>query len=250
MKLANQVAIVTGAAGAGIGHAAALALAQEGANVVVTDSHHQRPITIAEEIGSICKVTTLGLQCDVTDGQQVKDMVEKALDRFGTIDILVNNAGFDRVEPFVEMEEQTWELILNVNLRGNFYCTKAVLPTMIKQQRGRIINLSSIAAWVDTMDSVAYSAAKAGIASLTRALAREVGQYNITVNAIAPGIVMNPFLEKVVPREELEGMVKFTALGRAGQPMDIAKVIVFLASEDASYITGETICVTGGWFSH
>ena len=161
----------------------------------------------------------------------------------------VNNAGFDRAVPLEEMDIETLTRIVNINLMGTFYVTKAVLPVMIKQGKGRILNLASIAAFTpDAKDSAVYCASKAGIVAFTRTLAREVGKYNIRVNAVAPAAVMNPFLEKLMPREELDEIVKrFISLGRAATPEEIAKTIVFLVSEDASFISGETVRVTGAW---
>lgn len=248
-KFAGEIAIVTAAAGAGIGQATARALAQEGATVVVSDIHPKRTIAVAEEIASAYKTPTLAIVCDVTDRQQVDNMVQDTMKKFGKIDIVINNAGFDLAIPLAEMDIETLTRIVNINFMGTLYVAKAVLPPMIKQAKGSIVNLASIAAFTpDAKDSVVYCASKAGIVALTRTLAREVGKYNIRVNAVAPAVVMNPFLEKVMPREELEEIKKrFMTLDRDSTPEDIAKTIMFLVSDEASLISGETVRVTGAW---
>ena len=251
MTLSGRVAIVTASAGAGIGQATVRALAKEGANVVVTDHHAGRTTSVAEDIRSTLGVKALGIPCDVTDRQQVESMVAKTLEEFSRIDILVNNAGIDHMGPVVDMTDESWELIININLRGTFYCTRAVLPAMIKQDSGRIINLASVAGWLHTApDSAAYAATKAGIMGFTKMLAHEVAEHSITANAIAPGFILNPYIAKVSPPEFLEGFKKQVPLGRLGNPEDIANAIVFLATDEASYITGATLCVSGGWYMY
>ncbi len=250
-KLDGKVAIVTAAAGAGIGQATARTLAREGAAVVVSDAHQQRVISVAEDIQRESGGKVLGIQCDVTNLEQVERMVHKTLTEFGRIDILVNNAGVDRPQPVWEMSDDSWELVVNVNLRGTFYCCRAIIPTMMKQRSGRIINLSSVVAWVPSKtDGAAYVACKAGIQGLTRSLAIQLAEYNITANAVAPGLIFNPFLERVRPPEYFDKIRKLIPLGRDGSPQDVANVILFLASDEAAYITGECLCVSGGWFMH
>lgn len=251
MKFENQVAIISGGAGSGIGQATARALAEEGASIVIGDFHPRRTTTVASEIASAYNVRTLPVVCDVTSQAQVDNMVKETIQSFGRIDILINNAGTDFVVPVVDMTDGNWEQIINVNLRGVFYCTRAVLSTMINQKYGRIVNLSSVAAWTKAPDSAAYSAAKAGVAAFTKAVAREVAQYDILVNAVAPGVAYNPTItEKVVGQKGIEWMLQQIPLNRLGTPEDMANVIEFLVSKEASYITGECICVTGGWFAH
>jgi len=251
MRFAGKVAIVTAAAGAGIGQATVRAFAAEGADVVVADHHVGRTASVAADIQSSLGAKALGIPCDVSDRQQVESMIKKTLEEFGRIDILVNNVGIDSFEPVLDMKDETWELIINVNLRGTFYCCRAVLPTMIGQRSGRIINLASVAGLMHTApDSAAYSAAKAGVMGFTRVLAREVAEHNITVNSIAPGFILNPYIARISPPEFLEDFRKRVPLGRLGEPQDIANAILFLASDDACYITGQTICVSGGWYMH
>ena len=174
-------------------------------------------------------------------------MMRKTLEEWGRIDILVNNAGMNRTSPVHEMSDEDWDLVMNTNLRGAFYCTRAVLPTMIGQDYGRIVSISSTAAWATAnRDEAAYCAAKAGIMAFTRCVALETAKYDITVNAIAPGFVPNPFLERIYSKERLEWRLSTIPKGRGGTPEEIGRVILFLASDEASYITGETIAVSGG----
>ena len=249
MKLSGKVAIVTAAAGAGIGQATARILAENGASVVVSDAHPNRPFTMADSIKEALGVSTLGVQCDVTDRAQVDDMVRKTLTSFGRIDILVNNAGTNRVSRVVDMTDEDWDLVIDVNLKGTFYGTRAVLPTMIKQGSGRIINLSSVAGWMGAADDGApYCTAKAGMQAFTKVVAHEVAEHNITANAIAPGLIPNEFLGRLYPKEFFEEMKQKTPVKRDGKPTDIANAILFLVSDEASFITGETLCVSGGLY--
>jgi 3-oxoacyl-[acyl-carrier protein] reductase len=250
-KLKGKVAIITAAAGAGIGQETARTLAREGASVIVSDAHGRRPFDVAEDIAKTYGTRCLGFQCDVTRRDQVEGMVSKVLDEFKRIDILVNNAGIDRPEPVWEMSDETWDLVMNVNLKGAFYCCRAVIPAMIKQRSGRIVNISSVVAWVGGKeDGAAYIAAKAGIQGFTRALAHQLGEFNITANAVAPGLSFNPFLARVRPPEYFEQIRKNFIIQRDGNPQDIANSILFLVSEEAGYITGECLCVSGGWYMH
>lgn len=247
----GQVAIVTAAAGAGIGQAVARSLAREGAHVVVSDAHAKRPLSVAEEISREYGVQALGVQCDVRNGKQVAEMVNLALQEWGRIDILVNNAGIDKPMPVWEMDDDTWDMVTGINLKGTFNCCRAVLPVMIKQGRGRIVNLSSVVAWMGGKEEgAAYVASKAGILGLTRSIANQAATYNINVNAVAPGLAYNPFLAKVRPPEYFEEVKKQIPLGRAGTPQDIANAVLFLCSEKAGYITGACLCVSGGWYMY
>lgn len=243
----NQVAIVTAAAGAGIGQATARALAQEGAALVISDQHPRRTVEVAESIHRAYGVPALPAVCDVTDKQQVADTVHKAIDAFGQIDILVNNAGFDIFKPLEEMDLESAERIVGINLMGTIYMTRAVLPWMIKRRSGRIVNLSSIAAYSpDAGDSAAYCASKAAVQAFTRTLAREVGRYTIRVNAIAPSVTLNPFFEKQMPAEYMADIARKMPLGPI-KPEDQAKAILFLLSDEANLISGATINVTAGY---
>lgn len=247
MKLEGKVAIVTASAGAGIGQATLRALAREGASVVVTDAHERRTGEVAEALKSEgCKA--IGIVCDVTNREHVDNLAKRTLSEFGRIDILVNNAGINRLQPTHEMTDENWDLVIDTNLKGTFYCTRAVLPTMLEQNYGRIVNISSIAGWSGSNQGEApYCAAKAGIMAFTRCVALETAKYDITVNAIAPGFVPNPFLLKIYPQEALQAIERAIPKGRGATAQEIANAILFLVSEEGSYITGETIAVSGGW---
>ena len=247
MKLEGKVAIVTASAGAGIGQGTLRALAREGAGVVVTDTHERRTGEVAEALKSE-GYKAIGVVCDVTDREQVENAVKQTLSEFGRIDILVNNAGINRLQPVHEMTDENWDVVIDTNLKGTFYFTRAVLPTMIEQNYGRIVNISSIAGWSGSNQGEApYCAAKAGIMAFTRCVALETAKYDITVNAIAPGFVPNPFLLKIYPPEALEAIERMIPKGKGATPDEIANVILFLVSPEGSYITAETIAVSGGW---
>jgi 3-oxoacyl-[acyl-carrier protein] reductase len=247
--LEGRVAIVTAAAGAGIGRAVARRFAEEGAQVVLSDAHPRRVQEAAEAMSKDFGREFVGLEVDVTNVGQVQAMVRTALERYGQIDILVNNAGINRLEPIWEMSDETWNLVINVNLTGTFHCTRAVLPHMIERKKGAIVSLSSTAGWIGSDEGEAhYCAAKAGIQGFTRAVAAEVGRHGIRINAIAPGLIYNPFLERIYPPEFFQRMAERTPLGRVGEPPDIANLATFLASDHSSYITGEIFCISGGMY--
>ena len=250
MKLKDKVAFLTGAAGAGIGQTTARMLAAEGAKVVITDAHGERSRVAANEIRNQFSVDTLGIGCDVTKRDTVESAVLLALETFQRIDILVNNAGINRPTRVVDMSDEAWELVINTTLRGAFYCCRAALPGMISQNSGRIINIGSVAAFMGLEAGHAhYAAAKAGLAAFTRCLAMEVASHYITVNTVAPGFIYNEFIPHIYPEEEINRMQKMIPYPRKGTPEDIAKTVLFLATE-GEYITGQTICVTGGSWMH
>ncbi len=247
MRFANQVALVTAAAGAGIGQATARALANEGASVVVADRHPGRTAEVAEAIGRLYGVPTLGVVCDVAQKTQIWEMTRKVIDAFGRIDILVNNAGFDVFLPLEQMDVESLESVVDINLMATMLVTRSVIPFMIRQNGGKIVNLSSIAAYSpDSGDSAAYAAAKAGIQAFTRTLAREVGKYKIRVNAVAPSVTLNPFLARQMPADAIAEISGKMPLGPI-TPEEQAKAILFLLSEDASPISGATLNVTSGY---
>ena len=215
--------------------------------MVVTDQHAGRTAQVAEDIRGTYKTEALGIVCDVVKRQQILDMVRKVLDAFGRIDILVNNAGFDVFKPLEELDEESAQRIIDINLTSTILVTKAALPAMIRQRAGRIVNLSSIAAYSpDSGDSAAYAAAKAGVQAFTRTLAREVGRYGIRVNAVAPSVTLNPFLEKQMPADSVAEITGKMPLGRI-RPEEQAKAILFLLSDDAAMISGATLNVTAGY---
>jgi NAD(P)-dependent dehydrogenase (short-subunit alcohol dehydrogenase family) len=245
MKLAGKVAIVTGAAW-GIGEAIAIGFAKEGAGVVASDIKLDLVQDVANRIKSLGH-QALAVQADVTRSDQVRKMVEATLQKFDKVDILVNVAGgTKKTYLFQDSNEEDWDFIINVNLKGTLICTRAVLDCMIQRKGGKIINISSVAGIGGVRGLVDYSAAKAGVIGFTMALAKEVGQYNINVNAIAPGPTETPGLDELkLSSEWLEELKKRTSLGRLGKPDDIANMAVFLASEDANFITGQNYAVCG-----
>lgn len=249
--LDGQVALVTAGAGAGIGQATARRFLQEGATVVLTDAHARRVEEVARALSQEFGRDVAGRQLDVTNEQQVRDVVAEALDRHGRIDVLFNNAGINKLEPVWEMSTETWRLILDVCLTGTFFMIRAVLPSMIARKSGRIVNMASVAGWVGSSGGEChYAAAKAGVMGLTRAVASEVARYGIRVNAIAPSLIYNEFLERIYPKEFFERARARTPLGRVGEPVDVANVAVFLASDQSAYMTGEVLCVAGGTVFH
>ena len=248
MRLEGKVAIVTGAAGAGIGQGVSWKLAREGANVVVSDAHPKRPFEVAEKIKAETGKDALGVVCDVTKKDQIDNMVKETIDKFGKVDILINNAGGNKLEQLVDLDEDIWDFVIDVNLKSTYLCCKAVLPSMIAQKYGKIVNLSSSIIYVGSEDGeVPYTAAKAGIVGLTRSLCREVGKHNVSVNCIAPGLIMNDFLLKIYPKEYFDDFEKTIPMGRSGEPSDIAGAVMFLVSDDGSYMNGQTLSVSGGW---
>ncbi len=249
MKLKGKVAIVTASAGAGIGQAAVRALADEGANIVVSDIHEERTMGLAAEIKSKTGLETLGVVCDVSKQDQISNLINKTLEKFGKIDVLVNNAAREILAQIKDMTNEQWDTVMDVALKGTFQCCRAVLPTMIEQKSGSIINISSVAGWIASDHGEShYCAAKAGVMAFTRCLAQEVSKYGIRANTIAPGLIMNDFLKRIYPAEFFEETVKKIPVGRAGKPEDIANAIVFLASDDSSYMAGETMSVCGGFY--
>lgn len=244
LGLTEKVAIVTGSA-RGLGAATARRLALEGAKVVVTDIDAQGAQRCAESLVSE-GLTAIAIGGDITKSADVANMVGETRERFGSVHVLVNNAGFPRDKLLTKLEEDDWDKVIEVILKGSFLMCKAVMPHMIEQRFGRIVNISS-RAYLGNPGQANYSAAKAGILGLTRALAIEEGRYDITVNAIAPGFVETEAVMSLGHYEQIkERAIASQPLRRVGRPEDIADAVAFLASERASFITGETLHVTGG----
>jgi len=243
MNLNDRVAIVTGA-GRGIGRAIALRLAEAGAAVVVSDVLREEAEAVAKEIKD-AGGQSLAVLADVSSSPDVSSMVEETLKAYGRIDILVNNAGIARDQIVLRMSEEDWDKVIDVNLKGVFLCTKAVLRYMVKNRWGRIISLSSIAGQVGNPGQANYSSAKAGIIGFTRTVAREVGSHGVTVNAIAPGFIETE-MTKQIKEEQRQEIKRRIPLDRFGTPQDVADVVAFLASEEAGYITGQVLSVNGG----
>jgi len=244
MILRDKVAIVTGA-GQGIGRGIALKLAEKGAHVVASDINAQTARRTAGEM-EILGCRALAVKADVSCRSDVEQMVATTLTEFSKIDILVNNAGIARSATLLKLTNEAWDEVLDVNLKGIFYTTQAVATHMIDAQYGRIVNISSIYGRTGTIGDSNYVASKAGIVGFTKSAARELARHNINVNAVLPGIVDTPLLQGI-PDKYLQPMIKEIPLRRVGTPEDIGNVAAFLVSDEASYITGATIEVTGGW---
>jgi 2-hydroxycyclohexanecarboxyl-CoA dehydrogenase len=241
--LQGKVALVTGA-GRGIGKAIATRLAAEGVRVVIADVDGTTANATAEEIGR----GAVAVKMDVTDPASVRDGVAEAVRVAGPIEILVNNAGWDKVEPFVKSQEETWDRVLAINLKGPIRCARAVLDGMIERKAGKIISISSDAGRVGSTGEAVYSAAKAGVIGFSKTLARETARHGINVNVVCPGPTNTPLLNEIAGGNDklIESLRRAIPMGRTGEPDDIAGVVAFLASDDAGFITGQTLSVSGG----
>ncbi|MFJ8098990.1 MULTISPECIES: 3-oxoacyl-[acyl-carrier-protein] reductase [unclassified Lysinibacillus] len=243
-KLEGKVAVVTGAS-RGIGRSIALKLADEGAKVVVNYSGSQAK---AEEVVAAIQENggeAIAVQASVSKTEEVSALMDVAVKTFGSLDILVNNAGITRDNLLMRMKEDEWDAVLDTNLKGVFLCTKAVTRQMMKQRAGRIINISSIVGVAGNAGQANYVAAKAGVIGLTKTTAKELASRNILVNAIAPGFIETEMTEQL-PEDLKQGMLTQIPLAKLGQPEDIAKAVAFLASDDANYMTGQTLHIDGG----
>ncbi len=240
----NKVAIVTGAS-RGLGRAIALELVGLGAKVVV--NYRSSQVAAEEVLESIHKRggEALAVQADVSVFADAQRLIDTAVQHWGRLDVLVNNAGTRHDTLLIRMSEQDWDEVVNTNLKGVFNCTKAAQRVMIKQRYGRIVNITSVAGLAGNAGQANYSAAKAGVIGFTKAVAKEVGSRNITVNAVAPGYVPTELTAGLPPELVAKGL-EMTPLGRAGTPEDIAKAVAFLASDDAGFITGQVLSVDGG----
>lgn len=249
--LTNKVAIVTGAR-RGIGRGIALMMAKAGAKVVVSDLNLEECQKVVEEIKKIGS-DGLAVKCDVTNEKEVEEMVLKTVEKFGKVDILVNNAGIAPFKPFLEITEEDWDKVLAVNLKGYYLCAQAAAKEMIKNGWGRIINIASVAmgqVGFGFPNLTHYCASKGGIVAFTEALALELTPKGINVNAISPGVIDTEMAKPVTENPEMrETILSRIPKGRVGRPEDIAAAVVFLASEEADYITGATLVVDGGWLA-
>jgi NAD(P)-dependent dehydrogenase (short-subunit alcohol dehydrogenase family) len=250
MKLSGKTAIVTGAR-RGIGRAIALALAKEGADVVVSDVNQEDCQKVADEIERLGR-KGLAVKCDVSSSNDVDAMVKRAVAEFGGVDILVNNAGTIAYKPFLELTDEDWDKTLNVNLKGQFLCARAAGKEMVKNKRGRIINIASISSGgcgIAFPLIAHYTASKGGVVALTEALALELTPQGINVNAICPGAIDTDMAKGAKESGQLEQVLARIPKGRLGQPEEIADLAVFLASEQSDYISGAAIVIDGGWLT-
>ena len=242
--LEDKVVVITAAAGTGIGGAAARRCLEEGAQVVLSDQHHQRLAATHAELARAHGDRVWSQPCDVTDEAQVQALIEAAAARFGRIDVLVNNAGLGGTASVLDMTDEQWFRVLDVTLTGTFRCTRAALRHMIPRRTGVIVNNASVLAWRAQAGQAHYAAAKAGVMALTRCAALDVAPHGIRVNAVAPSLALHPFLAKVTSEALLADLARREPFGRAAEPREVANVIVFLASDYASYMTGEVVSVS------
>ncbi len=245
MRFKDKVAIITGAA-RGIGRSIAEKLASEGAKVVIADLvSEEEGNRVASEISQKYSTEAIYVRTNVTVASEVENLFKQAHEKFGRIDILVNNAGITRDTLIMRMKEEDWDAVINVNLKGVFLCTKEAVKYMMKARYGRIVNISSVVGLIGNAGQANYSASKAGVIGLTKSVAKEVAARGITVNAVAPGFIKTAMTEKL-PEEVKKSYVNATPVKRMGEPEDVASAVAFLASDEASFITGEVIRVDGG----
>ncbi len=246
-KLDGRVALITGG-NRGLGFAMAQALAEAGANVVVTSRQVERALESAAALAGITGQRTMGLMVDVTDAEQVESMIQSVVQEFGRIDILVNNAGINIRKPAEELDEADWDIVQNTNLRAPFLCARAAARHMKEQQFGRIINLSSMLGMVALPERSAYCSSKGGLIQLTKVLALEWAAHNITVNALCPGPFATELNIPVMNNPQTnQFFLNHIALGRWGRPEELGGAIVFLASDASSFMTGAALVIDGGW---
>jgi 2-hydroxycyclohexanecarboxyl-CoA dehydrogenase len=241
--LQGKVVVVTGA-GRGMGQAIAERLAAEGARVAVTDVDEKSALSTAAGLEGAA-----GFRLDITDAAEVSRRIDEIVAALGPIDALVNNAGWDRLAPFLETDEDLWDRVIDINLRGPIRMTKAVLPQMVERRSGRIVNISSDAGRVGSTGEAVYSACKAGIIGFGKTVAREMARHNITVNAICPGPTATPLLESMVGEGNdklIDSLKRGIPMRRLGLPEDIAGAVAFVVSDDAGFVTGQTLSVSGG----
>jgi 3-oxoacyl-[acyl-carrier protein] reductase len=243
-SLDGRIAVVTGGA-RGIGRAIVEILAGLGANVVIADMLADLAEKSASDIAQLTGRRIIAVNVNVTDGKSATEMIDKTLQEFGKVDILINNAGITRDTLIMRMDESDWDAVLNVNLKGVFNCSKAVIRPMMKQRYGRIVNISSVSGQAGQAGQTNYSASKAGVIGFTKALAREVASRQITVNAVAPGFIPTA-LTNELPVDLKNSILSATPAGRMGKPEEVAAAVAFLASDEAAYINGQVLAVDGG----
>ena len=242
--LAGKVVIVTAAAGTGIGSATARRCLEEGAAVVVSDAHERRLAETAELLGAETGGQVHAVACDVTDETQVGALYAAAIEHFGHFDVAVHNAGLGGTVPLVEMTDEQWSTVLDITLTGTFRCTRAALTHLLPRRSGVIVNNASVLGWRAQPGQAHYAAAKAGVMALTRCAAAEAAPSGVRVNAVSPSLAEHPFLNRAIPDEDLAVLRRRELFGRGAETWEVANVIVFLASDYSSYLSGEVISVS------
>jgi 3-oxoacyl-[acyl-carrier protein] reductase len=243
--LDGKVVLVTAAAGTGIGSATARRCLEEGASVLVSDAHERRLAETAEELSATAGSDRVhALACDVRDEAQVRALYDGAVARFGSIDVAVHNAGLGGTVPLVEMTDEQWSTVLDITLTGTFRCTRAALSRMLPRKAGIIVNNASVLGWRAQAGQAHYAAAKAGVMALTRCAAAEAAPAGVRVNAVSPSLAEHPFLNRAIPDEDLAVLRRRELFGRGAETWEVANVIVFLASDYSSYLSGEVISVS------
>jgi NAD(P)-dependent dehydrogenase (short-subunit alcohol dehydrogenase family) len=251
LELKGKVAIVTGAR-RGMGRTHALVLAKAGAKVVVSDIFQEDCEKVVKEIKKDGG-EAIAIKCDVSKKEEVDNMVKATVDKWGKIDILINNAGICQFKPFLELTEQEWDRTIDINLKGYFLCSQAAAKEMVRQKSGAIVNIASIAmgqVGVGFLNLAHYSASKGGIVGMTETMAIELGPYNIRVNAIAPGVIETPMIDPIKQDQKaMEGILARVPLHRVGKSEEVSNLVLFLASDASSYMTGSTVVIDGGWLA-
>jgi 3-oxoacyl-[acyl-carrier protein] reductase len=242
--LAGKTVLVTAAAGTGIGFAVARRCAEEGAVVMISDIHERRLGEAAAEFEKITGSRPPARLCNVTVEGEVRDLIGAAISELGRLDVLINNAGLGGTANVVDMTDEQWEAVLGTTLTGTFRMTRAALPHMIERRAGVIVNNASVLGWRAQVGQAHYAAAKAGVMALTRCSALEVADHGIRINAVSPSLATHEFLSKVTPQEVLDGLTAREAFGRGAEPWEVANVMVFLASDYSTYMTGECVSVS------
>jgi 3-oxoacyl-[acyl-carrier protein] reductase len=245
MRLDNKVAIVTGSA-QGLGKAMVLKLAQSGAKIVVTDINYEACLKVEKEI-KVAGGEAFSVNCNVTSRTEVKDLIAKTISRYGQIDILINNAGITKDAQITKMTDEQWDSVLETDLKSMFICIQEVLVEMIPHGSGKIINITSIAGEEGNFGQTNYSAAKAGVIGMTKTLSKELGKRGITVNAVAPGFILTEMTDSI-PEKIKQQLIGRIPLKRGGKPEEVADAVLFLASDQASFITGHVLNVNGGMY--
>ncbi len=242
--LAGKTVLVTAAAGTGLGFAAARRAAEEGATVMVSDLHERRLAEAVDKLEELSGRRPASVLCNVTVQEEVDGMIAAAVSEMGHVDVLINNAGLGLTADVVDTSDEQWHRVLDITLTGTFRVTRAMLPHMYSRKTGAIVNNTSVIAWRAQAGQAAYAAAKAGVGALTRCTALEAAPHGVRINAVSPSLAMHPFLSKVMPQETLDELVDLEAFKRSAETWEVANVMIFLASDYASYMTGEVVPVS------